>query len=171
VDWDARSKTVEVNPHLPEEWEGAKLHNLRIGSLSLDLDMQREGGALRVRAVTKQPEKICMVTVWLSDNKCAADLSAVHTVLLPLPAVEVGISAHLPEPGERTRQLKVLSEEMQHENATFVFEGQAGSAYDLPVRMNKTGVSVDGGSVANGKLHLEFAAGQGYSEKTVTFKW
>ena len=58
VDWDARSKTLEVNPHLPEEWESAKLHNLQIGSMSLDLDMQRKGGALRVRALTKKPEKI-----------------------------------------------------------------------------------------------------------------
>jgi glycogen debranching enzyme len=171
VDWDARSKTVEINPHLPEEWDGAKLHNLQIGALSLDLDMQREAGALRVRAVTKQPEKVCLVTVWVSDNKCEADLSAVHTVLLPLPAVEAGISAHLPEPGDRTRHLKVRSEEMQQKSATFIFEGQAGSAYDLPLRMNKAGTTVDGASVAKGKLHLDFPTGEGYVQKTVTFKW
>ncbi len=171
ADWDAHSKTVEVNPHLPEEWEGAKLRNLQLGTISLDLEMERHAGALRVRVLTKRPEKLCIVTVWVSDNKCESDLATVHTVVLPLPAVEVGIEQHLPEPGERTRQLKVLSEEMRQQTATFIFEGQAGSTYDLPLRMNKAGTTVNGGSIANGKLHLEFPNGQGYVQKTVVFKW
>ena len=103
--------------------------------------------------------------------KCESDISAVHTVMLPLPAVEIGISAQLPEPGERTRQLKVLSEEMRPQTATFIFEGQAGSTYDLPLQMNKPGTTVDGASIGKGKLHLEFPTGEGYVEKTVTFKW
>lgn len=171
VDWEAGSKTVVVNPHLPEEWEGAKLHNLQIGTTSLDLAMERKAGALRVQAVTKQPEKLCIVTARLSQMKCESEVAVVHTASLPLPGVEIGVSAQLPEPGARTRQLKVLSEEMRPQGATFVFEAQAGSAYDLPVRMNKAGTTVDGGSVRNGKLHLEFAAGLSYSQKTVTFKW
>jgi glycogen debranching enzyme len=171
VDWDARSKTVEVSPHLPEEWDGAKMHNLQMGRMSLDLEMDRHAGALRVRATTKQPEMVCVVTAWLSDKKCESEVSAVHTVLLPLPAVEIGISAQLPEPGERTGQLKVLSEEMLEQSATFIFEGHAGSAYNLPVRMNKPGTTVDGGLISGGKLHFELPTGQGYVQKTVTFRW
>ena len=59
---------------------------------------------------------------------------------------------------------------MQPETATFIFQGQAGSTYDLPLRMNKP-ATVDGASVAKGKLHLEFLTGEGYVQKTVTFKW
>jgi hypothetical protein len=171
VDWDANSKTVEVNPHLPAEWDEASLHNLQLGTTSLDLEMDRRAGALRVRAITKQPEKLCLVTLHLSHVKCESEISAVHTVMLPLPAVEIGISAQLPEPGERTRQLKVLSEEMRPQTATFMFEGQAGSTYDLPLQMNKPGTTVDGASIGKGKLHLEFPTGEGYVQKTVTFKW
>jgi glycogen debranching enzyme len=171
LDWDANSKTVAVNPHLPAEWDEAKLQNLQMGTTSVDLEIDRHAGALRVQAVTKQPDKLCLVTVQLSHIKCESEVSAVHTVTLPLPAVEIGIAAQLPEPGERTRQLKVLSEKMQSQTATFVFEGQAGSTHDLPLRLNKRGTTVDGASIAKGKLHLQFPSGEGYVQKTVTFQW
>jgi hypothetical protein len=171
LDWDAHSKTIEVNPHLPGEWNGAKLRNVQLGPLSVDLEMERRASGLQVRVITKKPEKLCIVTVHLSDNHCAFDLATEHTVTVPLPAVEIGIPAQLPEPGDRTHQLKALSEEIRDHNATFVFEAQRGAAFDLPLRLNRPRTTVDGASIRQGELHVEFPAGEGYMKKTLTFKW
>jgi len=171
VDWDAVTKQVRINPQLPAEWDRAKVQNVQVGAISVTLEMQRTQGQLRVRAITKEPEILCLTAETLSGKACAASPATEHTLLVALPAVEMGIPAALPEPGERTRQLKVLSEDRQPQTATFTFEGQAGSTYDLPLRMNKPGTTVDGASIVKDKLHLQFPTGEGYIQKTVAFKW
>jgi glycogen debranching enzyme len=166
LDWDAITKQLRVNPQLPAEWDRATLRNVQLGAVNVDLEMERTAGGLRVRALTKTAETLCL------NKACDAAPTLSRTVTLPLPAVEIGIPAQLPEPGERTRQLKALSEERSGQSAVFSFEAQAGASYDLPLLMNRTGVSVEGGQVSGGKLHLEFPGqDSGYVRKTVTFKW
>ncbi len=171
LDWDAVTKQLQINPQLPAEWDHAKLQNVQVGAISVNLEMQRTQSQLRVTAITKQAEILCLTAATLSPKACSLSPAREHTLLAALPPVEVGLPAALPEPGERTRQLKVLSEERQPQTATFVFQGQAGSTYDLPLRMNKPGTTVDGASISKGKLHLDFPTGDGYVQKTVTFKW
>jgi glycogen debranching enzyme len=171
LDWYAVTKQLQINPQLPAEWDHAKLQNVQVGAISVNLEMQRTQSQLRVTAITKQAEILCLTAATLSPKACSLSPAREHTLLAALPPVEVGLPAALPEPGERTRQLKVLSEERQPQTATFVFQGQAGSTYDLPLRMNKPGTTVDGASISKGKLHLDFPTGDGYVQKTVTFKW
>jgi glycogen debranching enzyme len=173
LDWDAVTRQVRVNPQLPAEWDRAAVRNVQLGTASVDLEIERTAGKLQVRALTKTPETLCLTAGQLSNKTCDAAPLAVHTLTLPLPAVELGIPAQLPEPGERTRQLKALSGDFSERSAVFVFEAQAGASYDLPVRMNRTGISVEGGRVTAGKFHLEFPnrTEPGYVRKTVTFKW
>jgi len=166
LDWDAVTKHLRVNPHLPAEWDRAKLRNVQVGTLSVDLEMERAAGGLRVRAITKTAETLCL------NNACDAAPTAIRGVMVALPAVEVGIPATLPEPGERTRQLKALREEGGERSAAFSFEAQAGASYDLPLRLNRAGISVEGARISGGKLHLEFPGhDSGYVKETVTFKW
>jgi len=166
LDWDATTKHLHVNPHLPAEWDRTKLRNVQVGKLSVDLEMERIASGLRVRALTKTAETLCL------NKTCDAAPAMVRGVMLALPAVEVGIPATLPEPGERTRQLKALSEEWSEHNAAFTFEGWVDAKYDLPLRLNRTGISMEGARVDGGKLHLEFPGrDSGYVRKTVTFRW
>jgi glycogen debranching enzyme len=165
LDWDAAAKHIRINPQLPAEWDRAALRNIQVGTVNVDLEMERVAGGLRVRALTKTAETLCL------NKACDAAPAMVRSVMVVPPAVEVGIPATLPEPGDRTRQLKALSEERSGQSAVFSFEAQAGASYDLPLRMNRAGVSVDGGQVSGGKLHLEFPGQAGYVKKTVTFKW
>jgi len=173
LDWNATTKQVRVNPQLPAEWDRATLRNLQIGTMSVYLEMGRTAGKLQVRALTKAPEALCLTAAPVSNKACDTTPLTVHTMTLPLPAVELGIPAQLPEPGERTSQLKALSEDRSERSAVFVFEAQSGSIYEMPVRLNRTGISLEGGRLGNGKLHLEFPSQSqhGFVKKTVTFKW
>jgi glycogen debranching enzyme len=173
VDWNALTKQMSVAPQLPVEWERAKLLNVQMGPVTVDLEFERVASGLRVRAITKAAETLCLTSESLSSSKVCNDTpAAVHTLTLPVRPVEIGLQAMLPEPGERTRQLKALSEDWSGRSVTFAFEAQAGMSYDLPLRLNRTGISVDGARLAGGKLHLEFPADKsGYVKKTVTFNW
>jgi glycogen debranching enzyme len=170
LDWDSTTKQLRVNPQLPGDWERARLRNVRLGALSVDLEIARVGGVLRVSAVTKDAETLCLTSGPLSTKSCDAAAKS-HTMNVPLPAVELAIPAQPPNPGDRTLQLKVLSEHVSERGAVFAFEAQAGSVYDLPLRMNRAGTGIEGAQARGGKLHLEFPAGQGYVTKKVAFKW
>jgi hypothetical protein len=58
-------------------------------------------------------------------------------VQVPLAAVEVGISHGLPEPGSRTRQMKVLAQEYQGRSLKLELEGEGGSTARMVVRRNE----------------------------------
>ncbi len=63
VTCEAPSKTIHVNPHLPAEWDHARLRNVALGPIAVDLDFERtRGGKLTVRAVTPSRHK---PSVWL----------------------------------------------------------------------------------------------------------
>jgi glycogen debranching enzyme len=171
LEWDAVNKQLRINPQLPADWERATLRNVEVGAVSAVVEMQRMHGQLQVRALTQEPAVLCLTAEALANKACASAPAAIHTMTLPLPAVEVGVPAQLPEPGERTRQLKALSQNWSEHGALFSFEAQAGAAFDLPLRLNRTGIEVEGAQAGGGKLHLEFPRGLGYVKKTVTFKW
>jgi hypothetical protein len=133
--------------------------------------MERSGGELRVRAVTQSAQSLCLTSGPLPAKACDAAPAKMRTITLALPAVELVVPAHLPEPGERTRQLKALAANWAERSASFSFEGQAGEVYDLPLRLNRAGITVKGAGISGNKLRLPFPSGEGYIKKTITFEW
>jgi len=85
--------------------------------------------------------------------------------------VELSIPGVLPEPGATTAQLKALNQEFGPHEATFEFEAQGGSAYELPLRINRSGVTAEGGTISGDKVHIAFPAGSGYVRKVLKFRW
>ncbi len=85
--------------------------------------------------------------------------------------IELSLPATLPSEGSKTAQLKVLNEEFSSRQARFTFEAPGGSSYQLPVRVNRANVSVNGGELAGNQLRLHFPEGAGYQAKTVVIAW
>jgi hypothetical protein len=127
----------------------------------VNLDYYRTAGEWLIHATSDSP--VCLTTI--RDHTCK------RTVSIAAPVVEIGIPATLPPQGSKTAQLKVLREERFENKTTFTFEAQAGSVYDLFVRLNRPNARVDGGEIRNRNLHVQFPPGQGYQQKTVTFVW
>jgi hypothetical protein len=43
--------------------------------------------------------------------------------------------------------------------------------YDVPVRLNRTGLSAKGAALQGGRLRLKFPEGDGYKRVNVEFAW
>ena len=164
--WDATAHTLYVNPHLPADWDRARLRNVPLGSGTVHLEFERDGGTLTVRATPHGLDSFCLA-IGQTTEPCRDQRS----VSISLPAVELAIPAKLPLEGAETLQVKVVNERLEDHRAVFEISAPGGSSADLPVRFNHPGVTVDGGELTNGKLHLQFPNGAGYQVSTVTFHW
>ena len=171
LDANVPDRTLKVTPHLPADWDSAELLNVPFGKSLLSFQYSRKGGSMVVQAHSSTPEVICLVSKDANTGPCKDAPATVHTVSLPLPAVELSIPTDAPSQGAATRQLKVLNEEYTDRQAIFSFSSPAKSTYDLFVRFNKSNVTATGAVYANGHLHVEFPEGAGHQTRTVTFHW
>jgi hypothetical protein len=168
LDWHAANRTLRIAPNLPADWDRAMLHNVPLGSSTIELKYERSGDRLTVSAITKQPQVLCLVAGTTAEAPCHA---SALTVSVPLKPVEISIPAALPLQGSVTAQIKVLDEEYSSRQAKLTFEAQGGSRYELPIRLHHAGTSVKGAEVSADNLRLRFPAGAGYQTQTVTFIW
>ncbi len=172
LEWNAENHSLSVTPHLPAQWGEAKLHNIPLGSGQLDLDLKRDGKMLLIR-----PGGAGAAVVILKSHAPGAKFSQ-GILTIPLPAIEVGLSSSLPDPGAETRQMKVLDQQSSPHSLTLQLSAPAESSQTLLLRINDpkakvrvTGLELPPGDSAERKLSLHFPAGEGYVEKTITFHW
>jgi glycogen debranching enzyme len=169
LEWDAAGKKLTVTPSLPAEWDKARLHHVPFAGGDIDLDMTREGTTLVVHASGS-----VVLTSLVPGAKWASNV-----LRIPLPAVEAGISHGLPEAGSTTQQMKVLDQQYSANSLTLKLAAQGGSQQTILLRINDThakphaeGAQIQQtGSSSLRPVQIDFAAGQGYVEKTVKFTW
>lgn len=90
LDWDALQHTLRVAPNLPAAWDHARLRNVPLGSLRLDVEFTRQGGHLLVRARSERPAPFCLASSNTNqEHACPAAEATERQIELPLPAVEV----------------------------------------------------------------------------------
>ncbi|MBV8865972.1 MAG: glycogen debranching protein [Acidobacteriaceae bacterium] len=171
LDWDALNHTLRISPHLPADWDGAKLWNVPLGTAKVDLEYRRTGNQMVIESHSQDPDLFCLSLKTSPEKPCPAASTADHRISVPLDPVELAIPAELPSPGNETRQLKALDQTTAAREATFTFAARGGSSYDLTVRLNRPHISVQGGELGTGKLHLQFPSGSGYQTQTVSFRW
>jgi glycogen debranching enzyme len=169
LEWDAPNHRLTVTPHLPATWGGATIHRLPFGEKTLDLTFRRDGERLLVRSSDS--------SVRLASHIPDATVKN-GELAISLPAVEVAITANLPEVGAETQQMKVLADHCQGRSLTLELAAAGGSTQTLSVRENvpMAGLATrdgDLGAPAGGlrPLQIHFPAGAGYTEKTVTLNW
>ena len=172
LDWDALHRTLRLAPNLPAGWDSAQLHNVPLGNSRIELQFTKQKDRLLVRARSATPESFCLVPQTAPrDQPCREPAAAVHELVLPLPAVELGIPSELPLPGARTAQLKVIGERRAANRYEVVLEAPGGTEYDLPVRINQPNMQSKGAELAGSKVRIRFPVGQGYQQATVIFSW
>ena len=172
LDWNALNRVMRVAPNLPATWGRAQLHNVPLGDSRLEMEFVRDEERLVVRARSSSPQVLCLVTQTAPrDQPCRDTASAMHELVLQLPAVELGIPSALPLPGSRTSQLKVTGERRTDNYFEADFEAPSGTEYDLPVRLNRPNVHASGAELSGSRLHLRIPAGSGYQRTTVRFTW
>lgn len=176
IEPDALTGTIALDPHLPADWNEAKVRQIHVGDSVCALQFERRGPNLIARVTTSGGKPVRLV----SDVKGARVTDKGMTIAFPLPAVEVAIPHGLPLPGARTSQMKVLDETAAAHSLTLDLEAQAGTVVTLKVRRNtvKVKLTADGGTLTPGdsasgldSLTVEFPEGSGYLQKTVVLRW
>jgi hypothetical protein len=169
LEWNAVENTLTVSPNLPADWNEAKIRRVPIGQSHLDIEMKRVGANL---SVTVQGATSKTVNL-RSRAPGARNINGV--LMIPLPAVEVGISHGLPEPGNRTSQMKVLDQQTTSRSLQLKLAAPANTQQTLFLRLNdpKASPRIEGAqnSPNSSQLKVQFPSGTGYVEKTVSISW
>ena len=160
LDVDAIHRRLTVQPHLPADWPGAVVHNLRVGSSVVNVSYKRVRSTVVVSVQTVSGQKVLLA-------------NGAESASVPTPAAEVYMPHGLPVRGSRTAQPKVLDESFTSNALHLEIEGLAGSetslklvAHASPLRPRVEGAELDGD-----QLHIHFPAGTGYTTQTVTVRW
>ena len=171
LDWNTPNHTLQVAPALPAEWNRAAIHNVPFGNGHLDLTIERKNGDLLIRATTRDAGMFCLTATREKEEHCTEDAASAHTLTVPLPPVELEVPHGLPLEGATTSQLKVLDEQVNDHQASFTLAGMAGSTYDLPVRLNRSSVHLNGGRLNGDHVGVIFPSGTGYQTAKLVFTW
>ncbi len=179
IDVDGLSRSVQLEPHLPADWDNAELQRLHVGKSICSLKYQRQGENLVVRAATISGEAVRLETAVKNSRTSADGLS----IAFALPAVEVAVPHYLPLPGARTLQMKVLAETATAHSLKLELAAEAGSVVELKLRLNqeKLNVHADGAELVSAEhgsgvsrldsLTVKFPSGTGYQQRTVALSW
>jgi hypothetical protein len=173
LEWDAAANKLTITPSLPAQWDKAKLNHVPFGGGDLDLEMVRDGTMLVVRATGPSAQQAVLASR-TPGAKWAGNL-----LRIPLPAVEAGLTHALPEPGAATQQMKVIDQQSSANSLTLTLSAVANSHQIVMLRVNDAHIKlrIDGAEApqpANSSsypVQVDFAAGEGYVEKTVKFSW
>jgi hypothetical protein len=138
----------------------------------IDLEIQRADAGLVVRLVAGAPSGLRL------ESHAPGSTTTSGSLRIPLPAVEVGISNALPEPGAVTSQLKVLDQHYSPHSLTLRLSAAAGSTQTLFLRVNEQRVRVRSSDLSlpvtqqrSSNFQVVFPQGTGYVEKTITLNW
>jgi hypothetical protein len=171
LDWDAPHHTLRLAPHLPASWDSARLRNVPLADLRFDLEFTREGGSLKVRAISKAPASLCLIFEDAARGQdCNGPVSATHEISEPLPEAEIELPRDSPLAGARTSLIKPVDERRSANAYEIDLEAPGGAQYDLPVRLNRAGI-VANARITGKYLHVRFPEGPGYQRATVRFSW
>jgi hypothetical protein len=173
IEMDAATNSLTVDPRLPADWNSAELTQLHVGKSVCSVSYQRDEPAMRVSLKTLSGTKVLLKSRSLGSH-VAGD-----SAIVALPDVEVAMPHGLPLPGARTEQIKVLAQSSEAHSATLDLEGQAGSAVELAVRLNKTGLKVQATGATLGtmradglqRLLVTFPTGVDYQAQRVVLSW
>lgn len=169
IQWDAPRNTLTVTPHLPAAWNGATIRRLPFGNHTVDLTFARSGAEMIVHASDPALRLASRAPGAVVEN------GELH---IPLPPVEIGIDSHLPEFGAETHQLKVLAEICSAHSLTLRLSAPGDTEQTLTVRENSAVPNLATADAQLGdpqdglrSLRVQFPAGAGYVEKSVTLAW
>jgi glycogen debranching enzyme len=169
LEWDASTNTLTVTPSLPASWNEATLHNVPFGPLHVGLELRRNGPMLSAHLTGDGSQSVKL------QSRTSNAVTKNGALLIPLPAAEVGIGHGLPYPGAVASQMKALDQESTARSLRLRLAAPANTQQTLFLRLNdpKIRLRIGGAELLgkSGQIRVQFPAGTGYVEKTVTLSW
>lgn len=170
-EWNVPDNTLTITPQLPAEWQKAAMYNVPFGESHLGISMERDGANLDIQVRGGPPG------LHLASRTPGTRVQGA-TLIVPLPAVEVGVEEKLPPFGSETSQMKVLDEQYEPDALVLRLAAPAGTVSTMDVRENAesrqitvTGATLQQGTPSLRQMQVAFPMGEGYAEKVVTLRW
>ena len=196
---DAQTKTITVNPHLPAQWQDARINNLVLPDGSTSVLFAHAGDLMTV-SLDNWRLPGWKLRSELPGAELRKDPSDSDGFLLAIPLAEVEIGtppAIAPVAGTRTSKFRIISEEYGTRRIKLTVEGLAGSQADLLVIRHRlvkehmelppgvdnshdskgTSVSLFAIDTAHEDpkvpvdMHFQFGPGEGWQTITLTLSW
>jgi len=177
LEWNAAENTLTVTPSLPAQWNEAKILGVPLNQSRVGVEIRRNGSSLAVRLTGEGSKAIKLRTRASGATTQTTTKTTTQNgeLLIPLPAVEVGIDHGLPEAGAVTSQLKVLDQQPSPHGLRLQLSAPAASHQVLFLRLNdkKIHPRIEGADVSadSSQIRVQFPPGSGYVEKEVTISW
>jgi hypothetical protein len=169
LEWSASENKLTVTPHLPAQWNQAKIVGVPIGNSRVGIELRRDGTTLSVRLTGDAAGRVT-----LGSRTAGARLEG-GRLRIPLPAAEVSIAHGLPEAGGNTAQMKVLDQQASPHSLRLRLSAPAGTYQTLFLRVNdrRVHLQTEGAQISadSAELRVQFPSGGGYVEKIVTLSW
>ena len=130
---DAQAKTISVNPHLPAQWEAARVKNLPLPGTAETLVFARHDNIVTVRIDSLRHSGWKLRSDIPGTESRENPLSSEGLMIaIPFPDVELAIpSAYLAAFGGRTKIPRVVSEQYGDRKLTLTIEGPADNSAQL----------------------------------------
>jgi hypothetical protein len=169
LEWNAAEHTLTVTPNLPAQWNDAKVSGVPLGDERLGVELHRNRTTLSVRLTGDGAKDVKLA------SRAPGTKLLNGEIIIPLPAVEVGIAHGLPEPGKVTSQMKVLEQRAAAHSLSLRLSAPANTHQTLFLRLNDPKIQFrsEGAEVSadSSELRVQFPAGEGYKEKEIKLSW
>lgn len=175
VQADVTHQTLRVAPQFPASWDFAALHNVPFGDARLDVAIQRRTANLLVTVTSETSLTLCLTTAArASVNNCTHPAVTSHTLLVPLPAVEVSLPRRAAIAGASDCAPRLISQHYGAHKLELTVELLAGTNISLPLRVNiakPPKLSATGAELRNGELLVNASGGHGYVSQHIELSW
>jgi len=174
----AGSPVLRFAPNFPPNWNEVRIKNIRVGKSVFDLLYERNLGGITLTVeraegppctleFAPQLEAGAEVT-----QKARLSLKTEKSAKLQIPIFE-GIWLELPREtlqiGQRSQQLRILSEKLEEDRFVFVCEGVGGRNYDMILHSPREVSTVSGGELVPSEkvevIRLKFTGNSDEYEK------
>jgi glycogen debranching enzyme len=202
---DPTARQLRFAPHLPAEWKSLAIHNLQVRNTRIDLDFKRTKDEITLVVQRIGPEDCTLdfsPSVSLRARILGAELNGRplpkqverngedqhvsvrfslergrNIVRIRLRKdFGIGISANLPLPGERSRGLRIISENWNSEVMILNVSGVPGQIYELSISNPEQIAEVEGaelikhGSEISGiRIHMSVNDSSTYASAKIIF--
>lgn len=173
---DVLTGRLRIDPKLPAEWSEASLKNVSFGDARLNLQMHREGMNLDVEVTSSKTIKLCLQNSMQffdgAETPCSVASASTYHERIPLPEVEVGLESLPAQPGEQTRQMKMIRQEYGDHSLVLKLDVPPQANQRIFLRVNRAGraIKVTGAKLGQNWITVTGDPG-GYSERTVEITW
>ncbi|PKL82297.1 MAG: hypothetical protein CVV24_10795 [Ignavibacteriae bacterium HGW-Ignavibacteriae-3] len=182
---DALNNKITFAPKLPPDWKFLKVHNVKVGTTVVNLDLINEKGKMEFTATKKKGENIQIEfspdlplgteikTMHVNGNLIKPEIihhenaeqlkvnlnldTETSAILMYNPNASIYLFESRTPIGSANEGLKIISQNLEGKILTINCEGKPNRDYEVGIMNSELINSVSGGELKNGRLYIKIS--------------